>query len=547
MPPHAEVIVETETDRVTLRLEIDDLARPLDEILARRGFPLNTRCGLRGQCRGCLIDLRAGEVQLPDGVVSGPGPVRACQARVAGEASVRLHLPERTRLDVAAQVGEVFLTDAPFQLDPPFPVRGNSDTVFACDLGTTTAVVAVADLATGAVLARAGGYNAQVRFGDNVLTRIAAAADPAVRQAAQAAAVRETILPLLAKACARAGRDPSRLAGGTVAGNTTMLHLLAGEDPRTLGFAPFTPVFLESRTLTLGQLGLVSGGENGNLAPDLPVILLPGFGSYVGADLVAGVQATGLVFDDAPGLLVDIGTNGEIVLHHEGRILATAAAAGPAFEGAGLTSGTRAHEGAVSDIVLAGDPFRIDARTIGNRPVDRSPGICGSAYLDFLAEGRRLGLLAPSGRFNRKCYDSLPAAFRDQDEFGLVLRLADQARISEVDVAGLLQAKAAIGAAIGTLLAAADLTPARIGRLDLAGGFGLHLNVPNAIAIGLLPGFRPEQVRVVGNTSLAGALLAALDRSALDDMKALAGQARCLELNLQPGFSDRYLDELALP
>ena len=295
----------------------------------------------------------------------------------------------------------------------------------------------------------------------------------------------------------------------TVAGNTTMLHLLVGEDPTPLGIAPFTPGFIASRKVLAGDIKLVADG----LAPETSIQLLPGFSAYVGADITAGVFASGMVFDERPSLLVDIGTNGEIVLQSGGQLTACATAAGPAFEGCGLRCGTRARDGAVSDIHLRLNPFALETEVIGNVPPAQVNGICGSAYVDFLAVARSCGLLSTNGRIDLPAWEKLPEQNRFIHEGRRAFRLAtnngkDDLRISEVDVALLLQAKAAIGAGIEILLETAGIRAADVGRVYLAGGFGMHLNVAHAIAIGLLPGFREEQVRVVGNTALAGALLA---------------------------------------
>jgi uncharacterized 2Fe-2S/4Fe-4S cluster protein (DUF4445 family) len=286
-----------------------------------------------------------------------------------------------------------------------------------------------------------------------------------------------------------------------------------------------------------------------SLAGDTPLHLLPGIAAYIGADITAGVHATGMSYAPRPALLVDIGTNGEIVLQSSGRLHACATAAGPAFEGSGLRSGTRAREGAVSVIRLSLQPFQLDLDIIGNIPPARAVGLCGSAYLDLLALGRNHGLLTRTGRFDPAVWNRLPAANRAEDEGEKLLRLVpgnDHTLIGEVDIALLLQAKAAIGAGIESLLTTAGLAAADVATLHLAGGFGMHLDVAHAIAIGLLPGFRTNQIEVVGNTSLGGAVLALLDRTSLDEMDAIRRGVDVLELNLLPDFEDRYIDHLAL-
>jgi uncharacterized 2Fe-2S/4Fe-4S cluster protein (DUF4445 family) len=518
-------------------------AEMLSKVLAQHGFPLNTRCGQRGLCHGCEIVLQKGALMMGNCEVTAPATLRACRVRLHGP--ITLTIPARSRIEHKPQVGETFEIAVPCAHDPLFPVNGTHDTAFAVDVGTTTVVVLLVDLTSGEVLSRAGGFNKQIRFGDNVLTRIDAARTPESIAAMQWAVVGETLAPLLMQACERAGRDVSRIAGGTIAGNTTMLHLLAGEDPTSLGIAPFTARFLAGKSTNAADIHLCAE----ELATDTPIQLLPSIAGYIGADITAGVYATGMVFDGKPSLLVDIGTNGEIVLQHGGSLTACATAAGPAFEGCGLRCGTRAREGAISDLAVTRDPFAIHAQTIGGIPAARATGICGSAYIDFLASARACGLLGYAGRFVTDVWSAMPEIYRftEDDERAISLSGPGSPRISEVDVAVLLQAKAAIGAGIETLLETAGIRAEEISRVYLAGGFGMHLNVANAIAIGLLPGFKPEQVRVVGNTSLAGALLALIDRTTLAEMEALREEVQVIELNLAEGFEDRYVEHLMLP
>jgi uncharacterized 2Fe-2S/4Fe-4S cluster protein (DUF4445 family) len=519
----------------------------LADALAEHGLPLNTRCGQRGLCRGCEVELREGSLLLDGSLIAAPATVKACRARVAGDAAI--HLPGRSRIEHKPQVGETFEIAIPYAHQPLFPfVPGQRDTAFAVDVGTTTVVVLLVDLVTGEVLSRAGAFNEQIRFGDNVVTRIEAARLPDNLAAMQRAIVMETIEPLLRRACDRTERGLDRIAGGAIAGNTTMLHLLAGEDPTPLGIAPFTPRFIEGRQVLAREINLIADG----LAPETPIQLLPGIAAYIGADITAGVFASGMVFDQQPSLLVDIGTNGEIVLQSSGKLFGCATAAGPAFEGCGLRCGTRAREGAVSDLNLKLNPFVLETETIGNVPLAHANGLCGSAYVDFLATARRSGLLGVAGRFQPAAWETIPVQNRHMDNGERALRIADgngagALRVSEVDVALLLQAKAAIGAGIEVLLETAGIRAADLGHVYLAGGFGMHLNVAHAIAIGLLPGFREEQVRVVGNTSLAGALLALVDRTTLVEMENLRTQTEVIELNLAPDFEDRYVEHLMLP
>jgi uncharacterized 2Fe-2S/4Fe-4S cluster protein (DUF4445 family) len=522
-----------------------DESLPLSELLGRRGFPLNTRCGGRGLCRGCEVELRAGTLQrLADGtrVESGATAVfKSCQIRLTPGGDVALGVPARALLRHEPAVVTEFRSMVSWASDPLAPPARYGAAV---DVGTTTVALLLCDLRSGQVLAEASAFNAQIRFGEDVLTRIqfCTGGAEAVQQLQHAIAV-ETIQALLNEACTRAGLAPREIGVMTVAGNTTMQHLLAGVDPSPLGVYPFRPVFLEHRIHAPGDLGLAFGEGSAE------VHLLPSPASYVGADLAAGIVATGMLYDDGPVLLVDVGTNGEIVAKVDHRLIGCATAAGPAFEGAGLSGGTRGIRGAIERVRLASDPFAAEVDVIGHEP--RPIGICGSGYVDFLWEGRRAGILQPSGRFT----DDFVARAGNSvapGEYGRRLRLhahgvSGPIWVSEVDVARLLQAKAAIAAGIATLLGVLGTAPGEVKALYLAGGFGLHLSIEHAIGCGLLPGFTPAQVQVVGNTSLGGAFLALNDRSLLTEMQTACGAMEYIELNLQPGFEDTYIDHLALP
>lgn len=511
-----------------------DEAASLTTLLSRCGFPLNTRCGGRGLCRGCEVELRTN-------ASAAPSTVRACQTHLDPNRDTTLSIPARSLLKHEPAVVTDFRCNVPWAHDPLGPSARYGA---AIDVGTTTVALLLCDLTTGRVLAEAAAFNAQIRFGEDVLTRIqfcAAGAD-AVQQLQRAVAA-ETIQPLLAQACAEASLAQADVGVMTVAANTTMQHLLAGADPSPLGVYPFRPVFLGHRIHPPAALGLSFGGANAE------VHLLPSPAPYVGADLAAGIVATGMLYDEGPVLLVDIGTNGEIIAKVGDRLIGCATAAGPAFEGAGLSSGTRGVKGAIERVQLTDDPFTTALGVIGDAP--RPHGICGSGYVDFLWEARRAGILLPNGRF-AEAFLARAGDHVAPDEYGRRLRLHAHGAsgpiwVSEMDVVRLLQAKAAIAAGLATLLDVLGTTAAEVKTLYLAGGFGMHLSIEHTIGCGLLPGFRPAQIKVVGNTSLGGAFLALNDRNLLGEMKAACATMEFIELNLQPGFEDTYIDHLALP
>ena len=536
--------LETPDGRRDLIVTGGEAESPLTEVLAHRGFALNTRCGGRGLCGGCEVELRSGSLRrLRDGARVTPDAAtrcKSCQLRL-GEEPARLSVPARSLLRHEPAVVAEFRLNIPWAHDPLVPEARYGAAV---DVGTTTVALLLCDLATGRVIAEASAFNEQIRFGEDVLTRIQlCGTKPEALSLLQRAVVAETINPLLAEACGHAGVAPSEVGGMTVAGNTTMLHLLAGVDPTPLGVYPFRPVFLAHRRYTPNDLGL----EFGDGAAQ--VHLLPGPAAYVGADLAAGMVATGFIYDEGPALLVDVGTNGEIIAKAGDRLIGCSTAAGPAFEGAGLSSGTRAVQGAIERVRLRTEPFTAELGLIGE--TDRPLGICGSAYIDFLWEGRRENILQPGGRFEA-AFCSRASDLVQADKNGRWLQLHPRGAsgpifISELDVAKLLQAKAAIAAGIGTLLELLGTAPGDVKRLYLAGGFGMHLSLEHAIGCGLLPGFTARQIQVVGNASLGGAFLALNDRSLLDEMAAACRAMKEIELNLHPGFENAYIDQLVLP
>jgi len=413
----------------------------------------------------------------------------------------------------------------------------------AIDVGTTTVAVIVVDLSDGRIVGRASAFNGQIPFGDNVLTRISLCrTDPLGVRTLQDAVAGKTLRSLLSQAVEQAGIALDKIGCLSIAGNTTMLHLLAGVDPSPLGVVPFKPVFLDHRQLRGRDIGADWLG-------DVPVHLLPGAAAYIGADLCAGIVSTGMLYDQGPSVLVDIGTNGEIILKHNAHVLGCATAAGPAFEGSGLACGVRGIDGAIEHVTVSSDPFDIEVKVIGDE--DKEPiGLCGTAYVDLLGQGRRCGLLTAGGRFNESTDTGERLA--DWDEYGRMLRVAQGASgkalgITEPDIAALLQAKAAIAAGMLTLLSQADMAPEQVQTLYLAGGFGMHLDLANTIACGILPGFEADQIRLVGNTALAGAYMGLIDRNMIDQMARVSDQMKVVELNLDPAFEDTYIDQLSLP
>lgn len=577
--------IEGQERRVLVPPEFREL--PLSHVLRREELPLNTRCGGRQMCEGCRVDLREGRWQIAasgeviEGGAEGMGKLsRACEVLFGPVSSTdnraadgspaavdrfwRLLVPRRSLISHRPFAVSHYVLGAP-SADAPLDERLKTEQNaigLAVDLGTTTVVMAAFAGDDGRLLGSVSAFNRQMHLADDVLARISLCSENrgAVAEL-QSALVDGTLAPMLDELLQQIGADGKhKIRTLVAAGNTTMLHLLRGIDPSGMGIAPFEPVFRDHVLLPDDEAGTLLAAmrlETGGDDRPAGVHLLPGSGAYLGADVVGGVVSSGMRYQDGITLLVDIGTNGEIVLKAGERMLGCATAAGPAFEGGRLRCGMRAAEGAISVIRLRDDPLDVEYELIGG--FQHVPqGLCGTAYIDFLAEASRIGLLNRQGRFDMKTWEGRDGGRLHDRKIGRAMMVLGRSKgrrsdpietdlfISEVDVAQLLMAKAAIAAGILTLLAKADLEPRQVDRVYLAGGFGLHLNIQNAINVGLLPGFSADQIQVVGNTSLGAAWLAMMDRTALKEMRTTARAIEVVELNLEPGFEDRYIDELAL-
>ena len=416
----------------------------------------------------------------------------------------------------------------------------------AIDIGTSTVVAVLVDLASGALLARAARFNQQALHADDVASRISMSSRPGEVLRLRDLVVRHTINPLIAEVCSNRAVDPADVLAVAIAGNTVMEHLFHGISPLSIGQVPFLPVARSYPHRMAAQAGLP-------VHPCARVYTVPAASGYIGGDIIAGLVATGFAGRSGTQLFMDIGTNGEMVLSDRGTYLACATAAGPAFEGAGLRHGCRAVEGAIDRITFepGGQPRWT---TLGKLP---PIGICGSAAVDFLAAARWVGLLNPFGRFD---VDRLKAigryvAIPTRSGVTHAFRLVDAGQsgtgedlvVTEFDIAQLLKAKAAIYAGVKSLLHARGCKPADLDRVVLAGGFARYLNLDSAVALGLLPDLPRERYEIAGNASLSGAALSMLDVGAREAMEGWRDQLQVIELNQQPGFADCFASAMAIP
>ena len=418
----------------------------------------------------------------------------------------------------------------------------------AMDVGTTTLVAMLLDLETGEELAIASRVNPQTAFGDDVLTRILYAG----RSTQGLEELRRALIgaadEMIGELADRAGVARGRIYVLTFSGNTTMQQLLAGIDPRSLGEVPFVPAISGPIVAPASVLGL--GIHAGGTAYVFPVI-----GGFVGGDTVSGILATGLGEAAGPTLLVDIGTNGEIVLAAEGKLTAASTAAGPAFEGARISQGMRGSTGAIERIHFDGE---LRTQVIGGV---RPAGLCGSGLIDLAAELLRYRLIRPDGRLASA--DDPPPGVPADLRRRLVkaggkpaFLLADAAEtatgksilLTQQDVRELQLASGAIRAGVEILLRRGGLAMTDLDAVLIAGGFGNYVRRSSAQRIGLLPPAIPrERIRYQGNTSLAGARLAALSRQARRQADVLARRAQHVDLSRDPDFKWAFADAMLFP
>ena len=444
-------------------------------------------------------------------------------------------------------------SEAAKEEDPPMNIGSHplfrssalpqQETGIAIDLGTTTLGFRLIDRKTGVVLRETACMNRQQQYGADVVARIQQATQGHLK--AMATLIREDLLLGMA-ALTRDfnGNSPEKqLTGIVIAGNTTMLHLLQELSPAGMGQHPFTPVTLEMTTLPFHRLF----SEEVTREPHqhhlqwllshlsaCPVTLLPGLDAFVGADITAGIYHTRLHESEAVSLLVDIGTNGEMVVGNRHGLTATATAAGPAFEGGSLSCGMAGVPGAIHALTWEGDTFHL--KTIDDRP---PTGICGSGVVDLMAEGLRHGWMDATGRLlppwqEKKVVLATPSG-------------APPIQVTQKDIREVQLATAAIRAGIQCLLETAAIPVEAVQRVYLAGGFGSHMNLASALTMGLLPAPLADQVVMAGNTCLSGAADLLTDADAPDKLQQIVKLTTTLNLSTSDCFQKAFLKAMTFP
>jgi len=407
---------------------------------------------------------------------------------------------------------------------PTAPLLG-----LAVDLGTTKLAGYLVDLESGQTLAAKGTMNPQIAYGEDVVARISRANRSTEEAARLQRLVVDALNTLTASLCERAGASPTDVVDAVVVGNTAMHHLFLRLPVRQLALAPYVPAVSRALDLKARAAGLA-------LAPAASLHLLPNIAGYVGADHVAMLLATGMGSVDDTVLALDIGTNTEVCLAHEGRLVTTSVASGPAFEGAHIKHGMRAARGAIEYLRLTDGCGEVNViyQTIEDAP---PVGLCGSGILDALAQLHQIGIVSADGRMQ-----SGPRV-RDVNGSREFVLVGDEERggeqaitMTQKDVRELQLAKGAMRAGIQLLIEAEGLEEEAIDRVIIAGAFGSYIDVRSAVTVGMLPDLPLERFEQVGNAAGMGARLALLSRSKREEARGIAERASYLELSTDPAF-----------
>jgi len=380
-------------------------------------------------------------------------------------------------------------------------------------------------------------YNSQRTYGDEVTRRIIYAEQngPDI--------LRETIVNdinnLINALISRNNIRLNDIIAIGCAGNTAMIHFLLELNPSYIRKEPYIPICTYPPPIRAAEVGI-------KINPRGLLYTVPSISSWVGADITAGILATGLYQADELTMLVDIGTNGEIVLGSKDWMVCCSASAGPAFEGSGVRSGMRAAEGAIEKARISEDG-KLHYTTIGDtKPI----GICGSGLIDIVAELFKAGFLDRSGRLNPES-DERVREVNGEMEFLLVPSARTMVRndivITQADIENLLRAKAAIFAGMNVLITTLDLKYSDIKRIYLAGGFGNYLNKENAVTLGLIPDIERDRVEFVGNTAIIGAKMALLSKEALDMAYKISKSITYYDLITYPNYMDEFMSAKFLP
>lgn len=507
------------------------------EALSLAGERPDAPCGGRGVCGKCRVTVYEGK---------GRKVCHACQTAVDRDMQVELPGKEnKAKILTGGQKRGVRVLPRLGFMEGEIPKSGRW-CLAAFDIGTTTIAGYLMDGGTGEVLACESCMNSQIQFGADVVSRAVRAVEEGTGRLTES--VRKDLNSLL-NAMAETAKIPvSDVALAAVAGNPCMHHLFLGISPAGLLKIPYMPAVKEAMELPAAHCGL-------KINRKAKVLVLPNIGGYVGADTAACLLWAGFDKIEPMTLMLDIGTNGEMVLGNKNRAAACSTAAGPAFEGARIECGMRGRDGAIDHVKF--EDGNLSWSVIGDK---KPEGICGSGLLDAASFLRKSGFLLASGRMQKKEKLTGPAAVRYRDRLreidgrmAFVLALEEETAdgrpvyISQKDIRELQLGKGAIASGISLLCQAMGIAGEEIGQVLIAGAFGNYMDPDSACAVGMIPEALREKIRSVGNAAGEGAKIAALNREEFERCQKMAEKVEFLELASSPEFQKTFIKNLDFP
>ncbi len=503
----------------------------LMEAAGQAGIILNTVCGGKGTCKKCLIKLEPGGKE-----------VLACQYHIQSDLTVII--PEESRYFEQKILEHGIKTEIEaVGIYEKYRGEAFAGKIFglAVDIGTTTVVVKLINMTDGQCLATEAALNPQSRYGDDVISRIAYAQNDEKLSELHKVII-DCVNELTAKLCKKNSVDVNHIYEMCVVGNTTMGHIFLKLPVTQLGQAPYKAFSLEAHDVPAGQLHL-------EINPAGNVHTVENIAGFVGSDTVAVALAVDINSADETTLVVDIGTNGELVLGTKDKLYAASCAAGPALEGARITCGSRATQGAVEAVVVNEDDIDLDV--IGNCP---ARSICGSGLIDAVAVMLELDIIDLTGRFAEpaklkgKVSPAIFSRIRQQHgEPAFVLAENDDAGtvfLRQKDIRETQLAKGAIRAGIKLLQKKIGLEDSDIERILLAGAFGNYIRKESALRIGLLPNVSAQKIHFVGNAAVSGAHMALVSQRCRTKARELADKIEYIEIAHEPEFQDVFADSI---
>ncbi len=511
---------------------------PLLKSLLDAGVFVDNPCNGTGVCGKCKVRILKGECspmseterRLLSDNDAASGIRLSCMAEAAGDVELEVLQQDRK--------GKVLTKGYLPEFDRDLYEDGYGIVI---DIGTTTVVTALIDLADGAELAASSMVNAQKHFGLDVLTRITYEYEhPEDGARRLQEAIVHSVNDMIKEVCREAGVRAEDIREIDVAANCTMTHMFLGVDARSIGRSPYKPVFLEAKRFPAKEIG-IEAGENTVL------YCLPQVSAYIGADIVAGAYVCGLQDTQKNVLFIDIGTNGEIVLASGGRLLCCSCAAGPALEGMNISSGMRAADGAVEDVRITEQGTALT--TIGGK---KPEGICGSGILAVLKELLRTGIVKKTGVFIKK--DKLseadyryPMLRMDGTKREFILNEDPLLIVTQGDIRQVQLAKGAILSGFTALLLKAGITMDELDQVMIAGQFGAHLPADFLVGTGILPEGVKEKIAYVGNSSKTGAYMALMSQKARHGMEELAARMEYMELAETENYERIFTESMIFP